>query len=102
MEKRREHSTLPHGITRNCLQGRPIELHTCKENIKVAAISETKKLRGSKGTNNYLQFYHGVGKNERAQAGVMLIIHESLRSVIDSYTFWNERILEVRLKTPRG
>jgi hypothetical protein len=34
-----------------------------EKNIKIAAISETKKkFRGSKETNNYLQFYHGVGK----------------------------------------
>jgi hypothetical protein len=34
-----------------------------KKNIKVSAICKTKtKFRGSKETNNYLQFYHGVGK----------------------------------------
>jgi exonuclease III len=52
--------------------------------------------------NSYLQFYHGVGKKERAQAGVLLIIHKTLQSTIDSYTFWNERIIEVRLKISRG
>jgi exonuclease III len=74
-----------------------------KKNIKIAAISETKKkFRGSKETHNYLQFYHGVGKKERAQTGVMLMIHKPLQSTIDSYTFWNERIIEVRLKISRG
>jgi exonuclease III len=59
-----------------------------KKNIKIAAISETKKkFRGSKETNNYLLFYHGVGKKTRAKAGVMLTIHKTLRSNIDSYTF---------------
>jgi hypothetical protein len=54
-------------------------------NIKIAAISETKKkFRGSKETNNYLQFCRGVGKKERAQAGVMLMIHKMLQSTIDS------------------
>jgi exonuclease III len=65
-----------------------------KINIKIAAISKTKKkFRRSKETNNYLQFYHGVGKKERAQAGVMLMIHKMLQSTIDSYTFWNEKIV---------
>jgi hypothetical protein len=54
-----------------------------KKNIKIAAISETKKkFRGSKETNNYLQFYHGVGKKERAQAGVMLMIPKRSKALL--------------------
>jgi exonuclease III len=43
-----------------------------------------------------------VGKMERAQAVVMLMIHKTLQSTVDSYIFWNERIIEVRLKICRG
>jgi exonuclease III len=43
-----------------------------------------------------------VGKKERAQAGVMLMIHKTLQSTIDRDTFWNERIIEVRLKISTG
>jgi hypothetical protein len=38
------------------------------------------------------------GKNERAEAGIVLMIHRSLPSTINSYTFWNERIIEVSLE----
>jgi hypothetical protein len=38
-----------------------------KISIKIAAISESKrKLKGSKGTNNYIQIYSGVKATERA------------------------------------
>jgi exonuclease III len=30
------------------------------------------------------------------------MIHKTLQSTIDTYTFWNERIIEVRLKISRG
>jgi exonuclease III len=93
---------LPHGIA---FKEDQLDDILAKKNIKVAAIAETKKNNNSRGreeTNNYFQFYNGVGKNERAEAGVMLMIHKSLQSTIDSYTFWNERIIKVRLKTPRG
>jgi hypothetical protein len=69
--------------------------------LKQKQKQKKKKIRGSEETNNYLQFYHGVGINERAQAGVMLMTQKSLQSTIDSYSFWNERIIKVRLKTPR-
>jgi inorganic pyrophosphatase/exopolyphosphatase len=41
------------------------EFHLKERNIKIAAISETaNKQKGSKETNNYIQFYNGVGRNE--------------------------------------
>lgn len=74
-----------------------------KKGIKIAAISETKrKQNGSKETNNYIQLYSGVNRQERARAGVILMIHKSLRSSIDYYKFWNERLIEVRIKLRRG
>jgi hypothetical protein len=33
---------------------------------------------------------------------LMLMIHKSLQSAIHNYTFWNEQIIEARLKLTRG
>jgi tRNA(His) 5'-end guanylyltransferase len=60
------------------------------------------KLQGTKETQNYTLIYSGVNlKKTEAQAGVMIWIHKALRNKILHYTYWNERILEVRPKLCR-
>jgi hypothetical protein len=71
-----------------------------KKGIEIQSLPKPIKLKGSKETNNYLQIYSGVGRQERARAGIM--IHKSLQSSTDSYKLWNERIIEVRIKLSRG
>jgi hypothetical protein len=74
-----------------------------ENNIKLAAITETKKkLKGTYESQNHIIIYSGVTQNVRAQAGVILWIHKSMKNQILHCTFWNERILEIRLKINRG
>lgn len=71
--------------------------------IKIAAITESKrKQKGTKETKNYTVIYSGVNRNIRAQSGVMIWIHKTIARKIDHYKFWNDRILEARLKINRG
>jgi len=66
-------------------------------------ISETKKkLKGTKMIGNYTMLYSGVPQKTRAQLGVALIIDQKWASRITNYSFVNNRIITVRLKTNRG
>jgi exonuclease III len=70
-----------------------------KNCIKIAAISESKrKLKGSKETNNYIKIYSGVKTTERANSVVTLKVHKSLKYNIDSYNYWSDIIIQLRLK----
>jgi exonuclease III len=52
-----------------------------ENNTKLAAITETKKkLKGTFESQNYIIIYSGVTQNMRAQAGVMLWIHKSMKN----------------------
>ena len=74
-----------------------------KKGISIAVISETKKkLKGSKETQNYLQFYSGVDSKTRAKAGIMIMLQKRFKFAIDNYIYWNERIIQLRLKLQRG
>jgi hypothetical protein len=74
-----------------------------EQNIDTAVTTETKKkLQGTKETQNYTLIYSGINAKTHAQAGAIIWIHNSLRNKILHYTYWNERILEVRLKLSRG
>jgi hypothetical protein len=67
-----------------------------KRKILVKVILETKrKLQGSKESKNFFQLYSFVKKEIRAKAGIMIMIHKRLKSAIDNYTFWNERIIQL-------
>jgi hypothetical protein len=46
--------------------------------------------------------YSGVSQNKRAQSGVALIIDHKWTSRITNYSFVNNRIITVSLKTNRG
>ena len=74
-----------------------------ENNIKVSVITESeKKLQGTKGTEHYTVIYSGVDRHTRGQSGVMIWIHKSISNKIDHYKFWNNRVIETRLKTQRG
>mgnify|MGYP002224294368 CR=1 FL=1 len=74
-----------------------------ENNIKIAVISETKKkLQGTKETQNYIMIYSGVSRFTRGQSGVVILIHKSMAHRIEHYTFWTDRIIEVRLRINRG
>jgi len=46
--------------------------------------------------------YIGVDRHTRGQSGVMIWIHKSISNKIGHYKFWNDRVIETRLKTYRG
>jgi hypothetical protein len=49
--------------------------------IHIASIRETKKNgSGSEVVGNYLQFYSGVPKENRAKRGVSLLIHKKVET----------------------
>ena len=74
-----------------------------ENNIKISVITESKKkLQGTKMTEHYTVIYSGVDRHIRGQSGVMIWIHKSISNKIDNYKFWNNRVIETRLKTQRG
>ena len=69
--------------------------------IHICALSETKKKgSGTTRVEDYILAYSGKPKNERAIAGVGLLIHEKYANNIDNIIYFNERILQVTLKFP--
>ena len=73
-----------------------------ENNIKISVITESKKkLQGTKETENYTVIYSGVDRHIRGQSGFMIWIHKSISNKIDHYKFWNDRVIETRLKTLR-
>ena len=42
-----------------------------------------------------------MDRHIRGQAGVMIWIRKSISNKIDHYKFWNDRVIETRLKTQR-
>jgi hypothetical protein len=70
-----------------------------KNNIKISVISESKKkLKGTKETQNYTVIYSGFNRYTTGQLGVMIWFCNSVSNKIEYYTFWNGRIIEIRLK----
>jgi hypothetical protein len=71
-----------------------------KQNTGNARITETKwKLKGSKETRNYFQFYSSIDQKVLAQVGVALMAHKKFGKAIDN---WNERIIQMRIKISVG
>jgi hypothetical protein len=65
--------------------------------IKIAAITESKKKqKGKINTNNYIVIY-GVNRNIQAQAGVMICIHKSITNTNINYPYWSKTITKVKL-----
>jgi hypothetical protein len=68
-------------------------------NNKISAITESeKKLRGTQETENCMVIYSGVNRYTRGQLGVTTWINKSISNKIEYYKFWNDRIIETRLK----
>jgi len=68
-----------------------------KANVDIAVIKETKKkLKGSQKLDDYVLLYSGVPMNERAAAGIAIMIKAKFKKRIHSYMFVNERILQLR------
>jgi len=61
-----------------------------------------KKLLGTKATKHNTVIYSRMDRHTGDQSGVMIWIHKSISNKIDHYKFWNDRIIETRLKTQRG
>jgi exonuclease III len=71
--------------------------------INIAVISKTrKKLKGTKIIGNYSMLYSEVSQETRVQSGVAFIIDHKWTSRIVNYSFVNDRVITVRLKTNRG
>jgi hypothetical protein len=59
-------------------------------------------LQGTKETEHYAIIYSAVDRHIRDQSGVIIWIHKSISNKIDHYKFWNDRVIETRLKIQRG
>jgi len=59
-------------------------------------------LQGTKETEHYMVIYSAVDRHIRGQSGVMIWIHKSIPNKIDHYKFWNDRVMETRMKTQKG
>lgn len=71
--------------------------------IDFCALSETKKKgNGTTKFGNYVLAYSGKKKEERASAGVGLMIHEKFSNNIEEIEYVNERIILVTLKFPNA
>ena len=74
-----------------------------KANVDIAVIPETKKkLKGSQEWGDYILLYSGVPTNKRAATGIAIMIKAKYKKRIHSYTFINERTLQLRYKLNRG
>ena len=70
-----------------------------ESNIKISAITESKKkLQGTEETENYMVIYNGANRYTRGQLGVTIWTNTSILNKIEYYKFWNDRIIERRLK----
>jgi len=70
-----------------------------ESNIKISAITESKKkLQGTEETENYMVIYSGVNRCTRGQLGVTIWTNKSISNKIEYYKFWNDRIIETKLK----
>jgi hypothetical protein len=58
-----------------------------------------KKLQGTKETEHYTVIYSGAEKHTGGQSAVKIWVHKSMSNKIDHYKFWNDRVIETRLKT---
>jgi len=57
------------------------------------------KLQGMKETEHYTVIYSVLHRHIGGQSRVMIWIHKSISNKIDHYKFWNDRVIETRLKT---
>jgi len=93
--------------TQNILSwsGRNHEILTELNNFHIdfCAISETKKKgKGTVCIDDYILAYSGEQKEERAHAGVGLLIHRKYMNNIENIEYISERIIQVTLKFPQA
>lgn len=73
-----------------------VMLELDKQQIQVAAITETKKKgQGSENLGKYDHYYSGVPKEKGAQQGVSIMIAKTLRNYITSWQPISERIIKM-------
>ena len=60
------------------------------------------KPKGTQETNNYIIKYSGVNSSARTRAGVIIWIHKSSKYTVINYTYWSERMTEVKQNFGRG
>lgn len=71
-----------------------------KHKIEICALSELKKRgRGNTRYQNYILFYSGKEKNQRAQAGVGILLHDKFENNIEEVHYVNSNIMYISLKT---
>ena len=56
-------------------------------------------MQGTKETEHFTFIYSGVDRNIRDQLGVLILIHKSISNKIKHHKFWNDGVIETRLKT---
>jgi hypothetical protein len=49
-----------------------------------------------------MSVYSGVDRHTRGQSECMIQINKSIPNKIDHYKFWNDRVIEIRLKKQTG
>lgn len=73
------------------------------QNIDVTVVTETKKKgKGTMEIGESILIYSGVEKDQRAQSGVGILIKKSLKKQIISYSYINDRIITLKMKTGRS
>jgi len=70
-----------------------------KMKIDIGVLTETKKKgKGNEKVEDYIMFYSGVNKHERAKRGVAIAVHSKHKSKITSWEEIDDRIMTVELK----
>jgi exonuclease III len=83
------------GLTKK-IQEIPFELK--KLNISVAVLPETNRQgKGDEHLEDFIHFWSGVNKGNRAKAGVSIVINKKYKKCITNWNFSNERIVSVEL-----
>ena len=74
-----------------------------KQKIDITVVTETKKKgQGTIEIGESIFIYSGVEKDQRAQSGVGIIVKKSLKKQIISYSYINDRIIILQMKTGRS
>jgi exonuclease III len=79
-----------------------LEKELTRADVDFAIVPETKKkLKDTQELKDYILFYIGVERSQRAAAGIAITVKKKWKHRIGSYSFINERILQIRYKTIR-
>lgn len=70
-----------------------------KINIDIAILTETKKKgQGCDSADNYIYFWSGKHKAERAAAGVAIMIHKRYKNAVTDVEYTSERLMSITIK----